>query len=319
MSALHKTLVLAVTVIFQSPLAAENINAAKKFLAANSLTAYEEVSLSDRQQQLVKDIEKKRDPQTKFFAFIFGLNKTKAAFLNETQLEELTKMLEAKKSSTNWHDVRNVVRIHYMISMWEVLKQTDQKKKSEALAEMEQWLDLLQKFMFQEFIAKERFQAQFWAMLSNKQKQQIQSGAIDNKVKKNIGHKRHFSADKIISKVLGKAQNKKELLNSINSLKQKWTKVQKVCEAAEKFERQRSMLLNEQNESFSIWAWSSYKNSYKLFRTAEFEALNSLLTIYPDKKSNLEKISKYQKKLHNDMLKKYQSGAAYFLNQLGYK
>ena len=185
---------------------------AEKFLAENRLSGGGVVRPGNY-VAVHRLISKTKDPESQFGYIVFSIARHSAQLLNHDQAVKLAALIESRKNAkVNWHDVRNIVRVHSTIAMWHYVSALDAEELAKRKRGWEAWRELRLAYMQEEFIAKERFQRAAWDILTAEQKQKLLSGEWDKFLKKNTGHKRLFFADRIVRRAVGRnPDNKKKI------------------------------------------------------------------------------------------------------------
>tara|TARA_R110000850_G_scaffold91919_3_gene195449 strand:- start:1355 stop:2314 length:960 start_codon:yes stop_codon:yes gene_type:complete len=260
-----------------------------------------------------------RDPETKFGPYVFALSNGKANVLTQEQLKETNGLIAARQATPiNWHDTRNTIRMQCLLTLWAYATEWDRKEAAKLEGEWEAWTDLRLAFMFEEFIARERFQRGFWNVLSAEQQRALGSGDYDTHIKKNTGHAQAFSANKQVIKALGKPIDPVEFDEVSARWEEKWKEVSAVNKTTAKFSRQRELAMELCDESFAIAAWEQDEAAFRGFVTAERDAIRELVQSgYEDNADLRKKAAAYRNRLRAQMIEKYGVHAEELLRQLG--
>ncbi len=218
----------------------------------------------------------------------------------------------------NWHDVRNVVRVQANIALWAYAAERDAAQADRLKQEWNRWTDLRLAFMFEEFVAQERFQRAVWEVFTAEQRRRLVAGELDSRIRKNTGHSRSFSAHKQVLKALGQPPDKAAWDTAVANWEKKWKPVAAQNEGAARFERQRELAMDQADETFAVAAWSEQEAAFRGFVSAERDAIRNLVQAgYQQTPDLAKKAAEYQQKLRAQMLEKYSAHAGEFLRQLG--
>ena len=105
--------------------------AAERYLSDHLHEAIEPLSDSES-ETLRTQISQLRDPGTQFGPYIFGLKKPVAGILTDEQIASIDELIEKKNASPiNWHDTRNVIRMHALIILWAYAAESDEEAATE--------------------------------------------------------------------------------------------------------------------------------------------------------------------------------------------
>lgn len=279
---------------------------AREFLHQHSLVE----SLPEKPanfSSLRAEIARTPDPASQFGYIVFSLGRHKDKLLDPEQGEKLTSLIEERKrAAINWHDVRNVVRVRAQIALWEYAE-ADEKAAALKKERWNTWTDLRLEFMFQEFVDKERFQRDAWNILTEVQKQSLLSGKWDEYLKKSTGHRRLFSADKQITRILGRPDHPDKFETLEATWRSRWEKMWNTYQEAAAFERKREFAMDLASGEFSLHAWKDfYEPAFRDFATHECEAIRELLqTGYQRDSKTLQSLEDHRTGLRSDALEKY--------------
>ncbi len=267
--------------------------------------------------QIRRQIAATPDPGTDFGYVIFSVARHSDKLLSAVQTAQVEALIESRQNAViNWHDVRNIIRVHAVTAMW------DYAQAGENVAQYRKnwdtWNELLLAYMFEEFIAAEQFQRAFWTILTVNQQNNLLSGEWDSYLKKSTGHKRLFSADKQVQRVLGKPDNP-GASNQVNEhWSQLWQPMHQRYLAASKFQRQREFAMDLTDENFSVAAWDEYAAAFRAFVTMECDAVREILQASYDLDAAASaQLDQNRDHLHADMIEKYRPKYSDFLRAIG--
>lgn len=288
-------------------IAEDSIKTASRFLQDNPvLRDYPEAP--ENFSAIHSQIAQHADPESKFGFIVFSMARHGEKLLNETQREQLDALIEKRSSATlNWHDVRNMVRVKTQIAMWDYAEEIDADSAAKKKAIWGAWADLRVAYMEQEFFDKEQFQRAAWNILTDANRQNLRSGKWDKFMKRSTGHSRLFSADKQISRVLGKPDRLDEFTATEVKWKKQWDVMSETYEAESLFERKREFAMDLADEDFSITSWrNSYTPAFREFAEHECDAIRELLQSgYEIDKVAQGKLNAFREKLSTDAATKY--------------
>tara|TARA_R110002049_G_scaffold285698_4_gene467126 strand:+ start:310451 stop:311407 length:957 start_codon:yes stop_codon:yes gene_type:complete len=311
------TSLICLLAVFATSVNADNpLNHAKLFLDQNRLVDDAE-SRSVGGDVIRKRIAASRDPETKLHVFLFALAGRHSAQLDPSQRLQTEKIIADRRAAVNWHDVRNIVRVHAQIQMWNYAASSNATEAAQHLDRWNEWTDLRIAYMFQEFVARERFQRAMWDTFDESQRAKIVSGQWDHLVKKNVGHGRLFSADKQVRRALGPPVDARAFQQKSDSRRQLWEPMLATYRAAAKFERQREFAMDLYDEPFAIEAWHDYAAAFRPFAEAECHSIREIVQAgYADDAKLTEKITQHTSELYSQMLEKYGESSKAFLQHL---
>ncbi len=292
---------------------------AKIFLAENRISKGKTVR-PDNYDELKKVIASSKDPQSKFGYIVFSLARHSDKLLEKDQAAQLDSLIESQREATiNWHDVRNVVRDQAVIAMWNYAAAPTNHSQETARrgAEWEAWTDLRLAYMFEEFVARERFQRAVWDILALEQRKKIRSGEWDKLLKKSTGHKRLFYADRIVSRALDLPDHPAALDTAVEHRRNLWEPMRDHYQNAARFERQCEFSMDLTDEKFVFATWSDYAKAFRAFATAECESVREILQAGYDTDAKLaEKLDQHLLPLRSEMVTRFRPGAADLLLNL---
>jgi|TARA_B110000305_G_C19388998_1_gene613802 hypothetical protein len=304
-------LVLTLLGLLISPLTADEqvteLSNARNFLEANAVLSQSPEQPADY-PTVHSQISDRPDPESKFGYIVFSIARHGEKLLTETQKGQLDALIEERSSTAiNWHDVRNMVRVKAQIAMWDYAGETDATLAAAKQKTWSEWTDLRVAYMEEEFIDKERFQRTAWNILTDSNKQDLLIGKWDKYLKKSTGHGRLFSANKQISRVLGKPDHLVEFASAEAEWRRRWDIMWKAYEAESLFERKREFAMGLADETFSIASWrKNYAPAFRAFAEHESDAIRELLQNgYELDETTREKLGAFQQKLGTDAAAKY--------------
>lgn len=270
-------------------------------------------------EDIKEKINRLRDPETQLGAVLSSLLGKEESPLTETQREQLTQLMEnRKKKDVNWHDVRNIIRMHADMAMWDY---AISHKPDVVALKKDSWLDwnnLLLDYMKQEYIEKEDYQKQAWDILTAEQKKQLLDGEFDSWIKKHIGHLKKFSAHKQVTKFMKKPTNQAGYDKVTKEWEEKWKSVQSTILKAREFQRKREFARDLYDTDFSTASWEVTEKAFRNFALAEGEAIREITQAsYGDQRYLKKKVDGYREQLSGEMVERYGDGAEDFLKVLG--
>jgi len=290
---------------------------ASDFLRANRASTATTATNTDF-RQLQKRIATRPDPESKFGYIVFSVARHRNQLLSDEQATQLDTLIDARRNAAiNWHDVRNIVRVHAVIAMWDYAQSRDDSV-SRYRKTWEAWTDLRLAYMFEEFIVAERFHRAFWAILNTDQRAKLLSGEWDSYLKKSTGHKRLFSAGKQVRRVMGKPDHPEAFDRASTLWNERWQAMHQGYLAASKFQRQRQFSMDLTDEDFDVEAWDEYATAFRAFVTMECDAVRDILqTGYDLDAAATAQLDQTRDQLHTDMIEKYRPGCSDFLRAIG--
>lgn len=300
------------------PAEADRLSAAKAFLDENCLHT-EEIAPSPDNDDTRARITASRDPESQFGRLLFSLARPGTGVLSGEQLAKAADLIAARQAApVNWHDVRNIVRVQAMLLLFPHAIATDPGEVARVRSEWEAWTELRLDYMLQEFVAQERFQRAFWAILRPEQKQQVTAGGLESKYKKSTGHSRGFFADRIVIKALGKPAHPDAFEKATSAWRARWEDVQAGMEESARFNRQREFAMDAADEAFAVATWPDQARAFCAFAKAERDAIRDLVQAGYEVDGPLrEKVTALVKSQRTEMLEKYQAQGAELLHRMG--
>lgn len=293
-------------VFFGAASADDRLQIARQSLKANRIFTGP-LETSDNYKQLYKKVSARPDPNSKFGYIVFSIARHHKKLLTTEQSKELESLIESRQNaSVNWHDNRNIVRIHAVFALWKYAAATESAEVAKLKSNWEAWTDLRIDYMFEEFIAKERFQTKAWQILTAAQQEQLLSGAWDQYLKKSTGHGRLYSAPKQVSRELGKPDHPELFAQTAEKWRAAWQPMLAEYNSASQFQRKREFSLNLAGEPFAAASWSDYAKAFRAFVTMERDAIRELVQSGYDINPDLEeKLAKTEAKFRDGMIRKY--------------
>lgn len=270
-------------------------------------------------EALVRRVSETPDPESKFGYFVFSIARHSENLLSAEQARQLDDLIaNRKQAEPNWHDVRNLVRVRAQIALWDYAAETDAKLAEAKRATWEKWTDLRLAYMFQEFVATEKFQRAAWDLLTTEQQSALRSGKWDKHLKKSTGHSRLFSADKQITRALGKPDAPESFDRAQSAWRERWETMWETYQEAAAFERKREFTMDLAGEDFAIHAWQErYAPAFRAFAEHECEAIRELLhSGYSLNANQRDALNVHRETLRSEALNKYQESAADLLEIL---
>lgn len=270
-------------------------------------------------EALVRRVSETPDPESKFGYFVFSIARHSEKLLSAKQARQLDHLIaNRKQAEPNWHDVRNLVRVRAQIALWDYAAETDPKLAEAKRATWEKWTDLRLAYMFQEFVATEKFQRAAWDLLTTEQQTALRSGKWDKHLKKSTGHGRLFSADKQITRVLGKPDARDSFSRSEKAWRKRWETMWETYQEAARFERKRESSMDLADEAFAIHASQErYAPAFRAFAEQECEAIRELLQSgYRLNDEARRALANHRETLRNEALDSYAECPAEMLDLL---
>tara|TARA_B110000305_G_scaffold95171_2_gene107169 strand:- start:4525 stop:5436 length:912 start_codon:yes stop_codon:yes gene_type:complete len=256
-----------------------------------------------------------RDPESKFGPVIFAFANPKVPVLTPEQRIQLSAVIEQRNDGpVNWHDARNIVRVQSLIAMWAYAAASNAAEVARLDQVWRGWNDLRLAYMFEEYVARERFQRAAWAAFTPEKRQRIVAGNHDSLIKKNVGHRRAFSANKQVIKMLGAPANPSAFNRVVAQWEKQWEAVSEQSERSDKFNRQREWLMDQTDEAFAVAAWPEQETAFRNFTQSERDAIRDLIQVGYSNEANLaKKITTIQQQLRTLIFEKYTEYAEQFL------
>jgi len=266
---------------------------------------------------LKKKIAARPDPGSQFGYVIFSVARHSDKLLSAEQASQLNALIASREQHpVHWHDIRNIVRIHAVSAMWDYARADIDPARHRA--NWVAWTELRIAYMFEEYMAAERFHRAFLAILNADQRSKLISGEWDSFLKKSTGHKRLFSADKQVRRVMGKPDDRAAFEQASRRWHDLWRPMHKRYLAASKFQRQRQFAIDLGGEDFDVAAWQEYAKAFRAFVTMECDAVRDILqTGYEIDGRAAAKLDQNCNRLHADMIEKYRPGCSDFLRAIG--
>jgi hypothetical protein len=292
----------------------DRLRIAQDFLDQHRVYRGSPVSPADFEAQHAM-ITGSRDPESKFGPVIFAFAKPEVPVLTPAQRIQLTAVIEQRSHGpVNWHDARNIVRVQSLIALWAYAAESNVSEVARLDHVWSGWNDLRLAYMFEEYVARERFQRAAWAVFTPEQRQQIVAGKLDSLIKKNMGHRRAFSANKQVIKMLGKPANPSAFNRVVARWEKKWEAVSQQSERSDKFNRQREWVMDQTDETFAVAAWPEQETAFRNFTQSERDAIRDLIQAgYSNETDLAEKITAIQQQLRALIFEKYPGYAGAFL------
>ena len=296
----------------------DRLAGAREFLDAHRVYTQEIVPPANYDELQAK-ITAMRDPETKFGPYIFGLANPKSEVLSAEQRNKLKALIEARRTNpVNWHDVRNIVRVQSLLTLWEYAGATDDVRVAELDLEWRAWNELRLAYMFEEFVMQDRFQRAARDVFTPAQRKKIAAGDYDKDARMNTGHSRAFFADRHVLKALGKPENQAAFDQVQSEWEKKWKAVSEKIKAAAKFDRKREMAMDLVDESFAVASAMEAQKAFSAFTTAERDAIRALVQAgYAGDPDLQEKVGKARGKLKEKMKTDYREHGADLLRAMG--
>jgi hypothetical protein len=230
----------------------------------------------DKFAETLAAIECRPDPLTSFETFIFGIQRHSARLLTPEQSKRWEELLARHTPVTSrWHDERNLVRCLFERVRWDYAI-ADDARAAGAKREMERWLDLRMAWMFEEEIAHDRFCRDAWKILTDEQRRKILAGEWDGQVKKSTGHSYALWADRIVTRALGKPQNKVAFDRAAAAQKNAYAAPHDRYTAAATRHRRVSFAMDVNSEEMVIASWREVDRTFRVIVLAEAEAIRVL-------------------------------------------
>jgi hypothetical protein len=221
-------------------------------------------------------VERRPDPFTSFETFIFGIKRRSARLLAPEQSKRWEEMLARHTPITRrWHDERNLVRCLFERVRWDYAV-SDDGRAAETKREMARWLDLRMAWMFEEEIAHDRFCRDAWKILTDEQRRKILAGEWDGQVKKSTGHSYESWADRIVTRALGKPQDKAAFDRAAAAQKAAYAAPHGRYTAAATRHRRASFAMDVNSEETVIASWREVDRTFREIVLAEAEAIRVL-------------------------------------------
>lgn len=304
---------------FYTPsLASSDLASAKAYLAKYQLESELKISL-DRSSECYEKVSQLRDPETKMWVYIFGLSNPKKKVLTEDQCQSIKKIIEERRElEVNWHDVRNIIRVKANLCLWEQILAENEVESAKLKVEWQEWSRLRLAYMYQENLASMQFFKKCWNVFTEEQKKNILNGKFEHLIKKNKGHARKFSADKIVQKTLGKPDKVKDFHQIIEKWKGKWSDFYLRFSKAMLLSRKYEGYMDKCSKGFGIAIWNDYSNLFAEFLQLEGESVIEIVgASYTLGDEQRLKIKKSIVKMKLDMISKYSDNGRGLLVVMG--
>ena len=262
----------------------------------------------DAFESISRQVSQTPDPKSKFGYLVFSIARHGEKLLTPPQVADLDALVEKRKSAPiDWHDVRNLVRVRAQLALWDYAAETNPDHALPLRRQWDAWTDLRLAYMLQEFVATERFQRAAWEILTDDQRRSLRSGAWDSHLRKRTGHRRLFSADKQIARVLGKPDFPDAFTDQEAAWRKRWDAMWTRYQAAATFERKRESSMNLADEAFAIHAWNDrYAPAFRAFVVHECEAIRDLLQAgYRLDDEARRALANHRETLRNEALDRY--------------
>ena len=298
--------------------AVDPLEAARHYLDEHRVYRHP-VVIPDNYASMQAKVAASRDPETKFGPYIWGLASSNAQVLTPDQTSALQALIaERSAHPVNWHDVRNIVRVQSLMTMWAYAGATGPTRIRALQDEWNAWNEMRLAYMFQEFVARERFQRNAWAILTPSQQKHLIAGTYDSLIKKNLGHGRAFSAVKQVTKALGKPQNQIAFDQVAATWERKWESIYALNDSAAKFDRQREFAMELADETFALASAKEAEKAFNAFTTAERDAIRDLVQAGYALNAGLDKkLNEVQNVLRSKMLEYHREHGNELLRRMG--
>ncbi len=316
-----KSLFFAILIFAVGPLvSAQSIQEAQQFLDENRVYKAD-IEKSGDYESLHRQIAATEDPKSKFGYIVFSVARHQKKLLTEDQSRTVDGLIDARqKNPLNWHDLRNIVRVHAVMELWDFATSEDKNSAEKYRKSWDQWTDLRIDYMFEEFVDKERFQRAVWEVLTSEQRAKLLSGEWDEYLKKSTGHGRLYSAPKQVTRALGKPENPEAFETAAKKWEERWTPMLEKYQAASKFQQQREFSMDLADEKFAVASWQKYAEEFREFITMERDAIRELVQVgYAPGVELNDKVAGTQAQLRAQMIEKYSDKAGSFLKLLNVK
>jgi len=254
------------------------------------------------------DILTRPDPGTFFLRYAFGLKQHAKKLLSTEQTARLLAVLdEHTPAHSRWHDERNTLRCRWTQLMWQHAAASD-AEASKLRAELAEWMRLRMAWTQQEHLAQVRFARAVWQVLKPEQQAKLIAGEWKPYAKQDTGHTRGDATAKIITRALGKPDDKTAFETAVTAWSQKRAILHATLEAAENHERRIVFAMDLNSESMAHAASKVATEAYAALYSAEADAIRGIVqAAYRDPMPLCEKAAT---EAWNEATKRFQPGAS---------
>lgn len=284
---------------------------------ADSLSHRVETFLEPRQQIAESDpvdatklaaILARPDPGTFFLRYAFGLKQHAKKLLSTEQATRLLDVIDVHTPAhSRWHDERNTLRCRWTQLMWHYAAASDDKAPK-LRAELAEWMRLRMAWTQQEHLAQVRFARAVWQVLKPEQQAKLIAGEWKPYAKQDTGHTRGDATAKIITRALGKPDDKTAFEAAVTVWSQKRVVLHATLEEAENRERRIVFAMDLNSESMAHAASKDATEAYAALYSAEADAIRAIVqAAYRDPMPLCEKAAT---EVWNEATKRFHVGAS---------
>ncbi|MFK8112356.1 MAG: hypothetical protein AB8B91_09145 [Rubripirellula sp.] len=259
-----------------------------------------------------RQIDSRRDPQTSFESFIYGIARHQAKLLTTPQSVRWDQMIEDHAAiKSRLHDERNTIRSKTLIGEWMLGTLHDAETIRHTEQQLDGWLDLHLDYVFQEWMAHQRFRRDAWELLSRDQRAHVLSGDWDQYVRKSIGHLRKYSADKIVRRALGPPEHESAVAALVQQQQTAHAPIHDDYTRAATRLRKLTFAMDLNSEALLAAEWPRYKSAFRSFLLAQRRDVPALIRAGYDTESakNQAAINSARRLLRDKVFEKFRPHA----------
>ena len=243
------------------------------------------VSLDEAKPAAIDTIFSRPDPGTFFLRYAFGLKQYAKKLLTVDQARQLADVIERHSPShSRWHDERNMLRCKFNERMWHYAA-ASKAEAPELRSELEAWMRRRMLWTQQEHLAQYRFARDVWSGLDTSQQTKLIAGEWKDYVKQETGHTRSNATGKIITRALGKPDDKIAFEAAVADWSKQRVPLHSVVVESENRERRIVFAMDLNCESLANEASLAANSAYSSLYLAEADATRFIVqTAYVDPK-----------------------------------
>lgn len=206
------------------------------------------------------------DPGTFFLRYAFGLTRHAKKLLTDDQAKALEQVLAQHTAGhSRWHDERNTVRCKFTEIMWRYAGASE-AEAAPLRRELDEAMRLRMRWTEQEHLAQYRFARAVWEVLTPEQQGKLIAGEWKTYAAQETGHTRADATAKVITRALGKPDNKAAFEQAVAT----WSQAREPLHAA--------VSLTENNERRIVFAMDL--NSEVMAHEASLKANEAFAKLY---------------------------------------